>query len=128
MINQLKKFFIQNSFSEQDLQHSEKILNLFTQQTEFKEKELIIDCHNYHTFDIYWILEFLIHNKIQQSKIIFITGADNHSKKPIMDYYNSIHWKNPLYVYIRDYFVKHNLGAILKCEYGKIIFYQPQIV
>jgi hypothetical protein len=122
MIEQLKHFLIQNSFSEKDVQHSENILDLFQRQTEFKEKELIIDCHNYRTMDIYWILEFLIKNKIQQSQIIFITGVGNHSKKPIMDYYNTIHWKNPLYVYIRDYFIKHNLGARIYCEYGKIIF------
>jgi hypothetical protein len=121
LFRDFESFLRKNSTNDQDITHSNHILSLFKKQSFAHDYSLTIDCHNYKTADILWILRFITENIIHFTKIIFITGIGNHSKKPQMDYYCSTTWKNPMYNFILDYFVKRHYGGRIYTEHGKII-------
>lgn len=123
IFTQYKNFLAENSFSNNDQDHSERLLYLFTDQTKWdkNKKILILDCHGYTINDIFWLMEFIFVKKIyEKNKIQLITGVGNHSHKPVMDYYCQREWKNPLYKYIHDYIMKKNIGHRIKEGYGWI--------
>jgi len=123
LTQQYKIFLAENSYSKDDQEHSERLLYLFNQQTEWDEnkKILIIDCHGYMIKDIYWLMEFICSKEIYKKyKIHLITGVGNHSHKPVMDYYCQREWKNPLYKYIHNYLMEKKIGYRIKEGYGCI--------
>jgi hypothetical protein len=83
-----------------------------------QDDTLIVDCHNYTRKDIIWLLDFLFSH--YKGKIKYITGVGNNSKKPIMDFYLSTLWKNPMFKFVRDYYTQKNKGATLKTGHGYI--------
>jgi hypothetical protein len=83
-----------------------------------QDDTLVVDCHNYRRKDILWLLDFLF--LYYKGKIKYITGVGNNSKKPIMDYYLLTLWKNPMFTFVRDYYVQKNKGATLKTGDGYI--------
>lgn len=118
MYLQYQNYLYSYSNSDADKQHSEQLLKLFKQQVYTQDDTLVVDCHNYRRKDIIWLLDFLfLHYK---GKIKYITGVGNNSKKPIMDYYLSTLWKNPMFKFVRDYYVQKNKGATLKTGDGFI--------
>ena len=118
MYLQYQNYLFSYCHSESDKQHSEQLLKLFKQQVYIQNDTLIVDCHNYRHKDILWLLDFLFLN--YKGKIKYITGVGNNSKKPIMDYYLSTLWKNPMFKFVRDFYVQKNKGATLKTGDGYI--------
>jgi len=118
MYLQYQNYLYSYSCNETDKQHSDQLLKLFKQQVYMQDDTLVVDCHNYTRKDIIWLLDFLFSH--YKGKIKYITGVGNNSKKPIMDYYLSTLWKNPMFKFVRDYYTQKNKGATLKTGHGYI--------
>ena len=84
---------------------------------------ITFDLHGLTTSEVLLLLKEIEAKNLKEVKLI--TGKGNHTlNRPTMDYFTSIHWKNPIKKVILDYIIYEKKEGALMSEFPAHIIWR----